>query len=307
MKTEALNALNKLKSLDLSKYPYKDILKQINDLGSIGSIEVTLGPTKPIFRARPNEDDGHFISKCQLTYKPQQFNKTYQRASTPQMTMFYGSFLPSNLEPGDMDSTVVAPIYEAVPWMRDKNTKGIKKVTFSKWSVTKELNLIAILQHGNYYDKSSYTTKLMDEFKKFLDQNPDNKEETIAFTTYLSSEFAKEVDSKDDFNYLISAAYTELVIDGGYDGVLYPSVKVDGSGFNIALTPVVADTKLRLDVVVESSVYKYFDKAVMDYDYQVLLYNNQTHFELEKIEDEYHSGADECLKQLGLNSLKQLI
>ena len=74
MKPEVLNAINKLKDLDLSKQPYSEIQKQINALGSIGSIEVTLGPTKPIFRARLNEGDEHFISKCQLTYKPQQFN-----------------------------------------------------------------------------------------------------------------------------------------------------------------------------------------------------------------------------------------
>lgn len=306
MDPEILSSINRLKELDLSKYPYGEILTELNNLDSIGQIVVTLKPNKPIFRARMNDGDAHFSSKCELTYRPQHLNLSCQRASTPNMTMFYGSILPDNLQPGEMDITRATPIYETSAFLRDKNLKGIRKVTFSRWNVIHDLKLIAVLQHDKFYDKSNYTKKIMDEFRQFLDQNPDKKDESIEFTTFLSNEFAKTVKEDESYQYLISAAFSELVVKNGFDGVLYPSVKMDGKGFNVALTPFASDTKVILSVVVECTIYKHFDKAVLGNDLQAILYPNQTHFILKKIEEPFYSGPEECLKQLGLDSLDQL-
>lgn len=306
MITEVLEAIKVLKGLDLSKYPYSEIISQIASTEAIAHLEKSLYPGKSIFRSRLNENDEHFYSKCQLTYKPQQFNKTCQRASTPNMTMFYGSVLPEEIEDGELNETRVVPTYEAIPWLRDKTTKGKRAITYTRWIVTNEIKLIAILQHANFYDKCSYTKKLMADFEKFLNQNPDKSDETIAFTTFIASEFAKEVDSSKDYNYLISAAFTESLTKKGYDGVLYPSVRLDGKGFNVALTPKAADMKLQLTDVVECSAYKLFDKTVLDNDLHVALYPNQTHFEFRNIDDEDHAGEDACLKELGVASIEEL-
>ena len=306
MRKEVQNAIDILKGLDLSKYPYYDIVTQIANVGIIGHLGVDFHPGKFIYRARLNESDDHYFSKCQLTYKPQQYNKTSQRASTPNMTMFYGSVLPEEVEKGELDEVRVVPTYEAIPWLRDKSTKGIKKITYTKWQVTQDIKLIAILQHGNFYDKSSYTKKLMDDYEASLNQMTDYKDETIAFMTFMANEFAKEVDSSKDYNYLISAAFTETLVKKGYDGVLYPSVRLGGTGFNVALTPQAADMKLQLDVVMECTAYKLFDKTVLDNDFQAILYPNQTHFEFQKVDAEYHAGELTCIKELGLDSIDKL-
>lgn len=303
---EVQTSIKILKELDLSKYPFSDIITQIKNTGNIGHLEVVFHPGKPVFRARLNDTEEGFYSKCQLTYKPQQLNKTCQRASTPNATMFYGSILPDDLKEGELDNARVIASYEAIPWLRDKKVKGKRAITYTKWIVTQDIKLIAILQHGNFYDKSSYTKKLMDDFELFLNQNIDKKEETIAFTTFIASEFAKEVDSSKDYNYLISAAFTESIVSLGYDGVLYPSVQLDGTGFNIALTPKTADTKLQLEVVMECSAYKLFDKIVLDNDLQAILYPNQTNFEYCKVDEKYHAGENDCLKKLGLSSIEEL-
>lgn len=294
-----------LKELDLSDYPYSEISNQIRDAGMIGYLVYTLYPNKSIFRARPNEDTEHFNSKCQLTYKPQQFNTTCQRASTPNMTMFYGSILPDIKQNGGLSNEIITPTFEAVSWLRDKSTKGIRKITYSKWNVTEPIKLIAIIQHGKFYDRSSLTKKLMNDFNTFLDKNEEKKEDTIAFTSFLASEFAKNVETN-DYEYLISAAFTENIVAEGYDGVLYPSVKLGGEGFNIAITPKAADTKLQLELVVESTVYKLYDRSVLDNDLDAYLYPNQTNFELRKVHPEFHEGAEICLKQLGLKSIDEL-
>jgi hypothetical protein len=307
MRREVKDAVEKLKELDLSKYPYYDITNHIANVGSIGQLEITFHPGKFIYRAREHENNDHFMSKCQLTYKPQQYNKTCQRASTPNMTMYYGSVLPEEIEEGELDEVRVVPTFEASPWLRDKKSKGIKKITYTKWIVTQDIKLIGIIQHGNFYDKSSYTKKLMDDYDTFLSQLPDNKEETILFMSYMASEFAKEVDNSKDYDYLISAAFTETLIKNGFDGIMYPSVRLGGTGFNVALTPQTADQKLQLNVVMECTAYKLFDNTVLDNDFIATLYPNQTHFELKEVEEQFHIGISNCIRELGLTSIDELM
>ena len=51
----------------------------------------------------------------------------------------------------------------------------------------------------------------------------------------------------------------------GYDGVFYPSVRVGGKGFNIAITPE-ATKKLGLYVAGECSIYKLKDHTIIGND-----------------------------------------
>lgn len=297
--------IDDFKKLDLSKYPRQEVQDLISLTGVTGHLAVTFHPNKSIYRVRLNEFGKSYFSKCELTYKPQIFNKTYQRASTPNNSMFYGSILPEIIAAGDLDNARVVPTYEAIPWLRDKTTKGVKKATFTRWIVTQDINLIAILQHGNYYDKSSYTKQLMDDYNKFLDLHPEHKEKTKKLMSFLSNEFAKE-EINHDYDYLISSVFSESLLEHGIDGVLYPSVRLGGAGFNVALTPKAADLKIGLAVVIECSIYKLYDKIVIDNDYQAVLYPNQTHFVLEKVEDEFHAGERNCLNELGVRTIDDL-
>jgi hypothetical protein len=204
---------------------------------------------------------------------------------------------------GDLDNPRIIPVYEAIPWMRDKTTKGRRVVTFSKWRVLQDIRLIAIIQHADYYERNSFTKEVADYFSDNLNKMGEHKEEIEIFTTYIASEFAKEISH--EYEYLISAAFTEQIVNKGFDGVLYPSVQLDGAGFNVALTPQVADTKIQLEVVEECTAYKYFDKCCIDNDYRAILYPNQTHFEFKK-EYDYHAGTDICLQQLGIKSIDDL-
>jgi hypothetical protein len=305
MRKEVEEAIEALKRLDLSLFPYNEIITQIAKVGVIGHMAITLHPGKRIFRARLNENGEHFFSKCQLTYKPQQFNNTVQRASTPQNSMFYGSILPEEINEDEIDEVRVTPSYEAIAWLRDKTKKGVKRITYTKWIVTQDIKLIAILQHGNFYDRSSYTRRIMNVYSNHLNQFPDKKEDTIAFMSFMAGEFAKVVDSDKNYNYLISAAFTENIINNGFDGILYPSVRLDGKGFNVALTPLAADTKIFLEMVTECKAYKLFDKTVLDNELRAILYENQTHFTFQK-ELEYHAGELNCLNVLGIKSIEEL-
>lgn len=306
MKQEIKSALDGLSKLDLSKIPYDDCKKLIGQLGKFGCILVTLHKGKVLMRARPNFGDEHFISKCQLTYKPQQFNKTYQRASTPHRTMFYASMVPEKLNPGELQNIRVIGAFESLPWLRQKDKKGYQRISFGKWVVTKDIRLIAIVQHDDFVKQSSYTTELNEAFKKFTSEVPsDVQEETIAIADFFAKEFAKSA-TDEHYEYLISAIFSETIVDHGLDGVLYPSVRVGGQGFNVAIKPETADSNLDLVVAGECSMYKHYEQTVVDNDTAIELKPNQTNFEMVPVDPKYRAGQEECLKMIGLKSIDDL-
>lgn len=87
-----------LESLDLTKYPEKEIRYYLNSIGKMASIVVTYHNGKCVMRARPNLENERFPKKSDLSFKPQEYNSTYQRASTPKKTMFYATVIPDKIE-----------------------------------------------------------------------------------------------------------------------------------------------------------------------------------------------------------------
>ena len=307
MRPEIKQTIEELSRLDLSAYPYKDTKRLIGQLGKFGCITVTFHKGKQIMRARPNSNGETFFSKCQLTYKPQQFNKTFQRASTPNKTMFYGCVIPEKLEVGDLNNSRYTVVLEALRWLRDKVSVGFQKITFGKWIVTREINLIAIVQHENFYNKSSYTKELVDAFKSYVKNYPELEEETLFISDYFSDQFAKEDANDDsDYNYLLSACLSEAIVNKGFDGVLYPSVRDGGKGFNVAIKPEIADTCLELVAAGECYIYKNRSKIVVDNYTVVELKENQSNFELLPIDPRYRAGEVECLKEIEITSINDL-
>lgn len=306
MKQEVQNSIDALSKLDLSKYPYDEARKLIGELGKFASILVDLHPGKTIMRARPNYNGEHFTKASQYSFKPQEFNKTYQRASTPNMTMFYGCVIPDKREEGELDNTRMIGALEALPWLRSKTTKGFQKISFGRWIVKKDITLLAVVQHENYFKESSYTRELVTGFKEFTKHYPELEEETILISDYFAKEFAKE-DTANDFDYLLSAAFTQMVVEKGLDGVIYPSVRVGGKGFNVALRPEIANENLELVVAGECSIYKYLDQTMVDNETAVKLEPNQIEFELLPVEAKYHAGSQECLRRIGLSLMSELL
>ena len=61
------------------------------------------------------------------------------------------------------------------------------------------------------------------------------------------------------YSYLIPSMFNvEIIIsDYGYDGVMYTSVQADGQlGFNVAIKPESVNTKMKLILIYETSLYK---------------------------------------------------
>lgn len=293
--------IEQLKNLDLTTYPKDEILSLFKQVGKIGHVVVTFHRGKSVMRARPNYNGERFEKKSDYSFKPQQFNKTYQRASTPNQTMFYATAIPETLQPGELDNMRVIGVAETIPMLRDKTKSGYQKVSFGRWYVHEDIHLLAIVQKDKYADESSYTKELADAYKQFIAGTPpDILERSLAYTTFLADEFSKE-DIRGDYDYMISALFSELATQRGLDGIFYPSVRVGGKGFNIAITPE-ATKKLGLYVAGECSMYKLKDHTVVGNDAIVELKGTEEEFKLVDID----RHEKECLAQLGVTSIDDL-
>lgn len=293
--------IESIKKLDLSTYPKDEVLYLFNKVGEIAFINLTFHKGKSIIRARPNFNGKHFEKKSDYSYKPQSQNTKYQRASTPNKTMFYGSVVPDFPKPGELDNMRVTSLIETLQFLNDKSKSGYQKISFGRWEVNEDINLIAIVQEDKYYSASSYLSDLADAYYRFINSM---KSEFIirsfAFTKFLAEEFSKEK-IRGDYDYLISALFSEKVTENGFDGIFYPSVRTGGQGFNIAITPE-ATNKMSLIAAGECTVYKLRDHTVVGNDAGVKLNGTEDSFKLIELD----SQREACLFQLGISSLNEL-
>lgn len=293
--------IEKFKQLDLSKYPVNEIKELLNQIGPIGAVVVTYHKGKSVMRARPNGENERFKKLSDLSFKPQEFNKTYQRASTPNETMFYATSVPDKIEPGELDNMRIIGVSETIPMLRDKTKSGFQKISFGRWVVQEDINLMAIVHHESYYKESNYTRELVNAFNGFINQYPEEiVDKSLKFQDFMASEFAKEtIDA--DYDYMISAMFAEDITSKGLDGIFYPSVRTAGKGFNIAITPE-ASKKLALYVAGECSIYKLKDQIVIGNDAIVELDGTQTEFELVDLPND----ESIYLNKLGIKSIDEL-
>ena len=77
--------------------------------------------------------------------------------------------------------------------------------------------------------------------------------------------------------------------------------------YNVAKKPQITDTNLNLVVVGECSIYKYYNKVIVNNASEFELKSNQLNFELLPIDSTYNIGQEECLKQIGSNSIYNLL
>jgi len=300
---EIENIIDEFKNLALSTYPENEIRELFNKVGNIASVVVTFHSGKTVIRARPNYNGERFSKKSDFSFKPQKLNKTYQRASTPNQTMFYATSIPDKIEKGELDNMRIVGVLETIPMFRDKdkNQSGYQKISFGRWYVEEDINLVAIVHENSYYKESSYTRELVKGYKEFIKKVPNEiAERSLKFQDYLASEFSKE-EITNDYDYMISAIFAENMMNNGFDGIIYPSVRTGGQGFNVAISSN-AVIKLGLYAAGECSIYKLKDQVVIGNDAIVELNGKQEEFEIKDIA----SDQKVCLKILGLKSIDEL-
>lgn len=305
MNENIASIIKHLRSVDLIEYPFENIKDLLCGFDNIGHISLRLNVGTLIYRARINDSINHFRSVDQLSYKPQVNNNTFQRASSPNQSMFYGTFFPDFIKYKRVDPRLIVS-YEAVPWLRDLKTKGIKTITYSTWVVTKPINFIAIVQAEKYFKKSPVNQKLSSEYNQFIKSLNEESSVSKYVTSFIADEFAKDIINT-HVDYKISAAFTELTVNNGFDGVIYPSVRMAGEYLNVAICPETTDNSLILKQAIECTIYKKHLRTVIDNEFETDIFPNPSYFKMHKIINPIeHAGQIRCLHQIGVKSIAEL-
>lgn len=107
-----------------------------------------------------------------------------------------------------------------------------------------------------------------------------------------------------DYNYLLSAIFTEIVVEQGYDGVVYPSVQASGLALNVAIKPEVVDSSLRLDTVGEGRIYKNRKSVYIRSETICKVENEKADFKYKPVETEI--TIEDCLRRVNVDSIEEL-
>lgn len=252
--------IEKLKDLDLESEPVKEIEEIISGFGYLPVILTDYHEGKIIHRARCINKGDNIVNASQLSFTPTKLNTRYQRASTPEQTMFYGALIPEiNIE-GEISNERLIGACEASKFLRDYDAPdGEEIIVFGKWIVRNKISLLTIINPEIESNNINFFKKMTSKYHVFLETYPDKREDAELFQSFMSSEFAKS-DIKGDFDYLITAKFTERIIEH-YDGVVYPSVRAEFNGLCVAINPEIVNENLELIGVLECKISKLGNKV----------------------------------------------
>lgn len=263
-----MKMIEKFKQLKLSDYPIAEIDSLMTKISPLAILLTDFHNQKEIERAVNNtKEEPEFNTVSRISYKPEKYNHSYLRASTPNNTMFYGSVISYTDDEEEIKNSRIVSATEVSTLMRSSEIiEGWSRITFGKWKVTEQISLATIIDPTKDYDKP-YLNELKNKYNNFLNEVPEEvKVNTIKWLKYFSEEFEKKVSNGNNHDYLISAKFTELFVNNSkYDGVIYPSVQSKGYGLCVAIHPR-AMQKLKLIKVLQCKITK------------TLQNNNENHF-----------------------------
>jgi len=264
--TEQEAALNELISYrdKLDKIEYDDIKSLIKT--SIRHIPIALAKLHrgaAIDRVRLNKDKPFFSSQDELSYIKdktviEQFMKEFGRANKPHQPLFYGA-----LESTKIKENRLTAYLETSTLIRDNDTVLLEGelFTLSRWRTNEELIIPEIVFSDEAIKNNPDTTVSFEKQYDFLKEEP-MREIALRQLQLFSEEFARKKNSHHD--YKISVAYADLLMnEGGFPGIVYPSVQSGYQGQNVVLRPDIADKYLELTIVSTHRLHKNKMKSLM--------------------------------------------
>ncbi|MBL4625661.1 MAG: RES family NAD+ phosphorylase [Flavobacteriales bacterium] len=248
-------------------------------IGTVENINLKINVNSTFLRARPNHDQPRFEKKEDLSIKPSRYNTDYLRASTPLKTMFYSVYMSGNNCQNDYDIMRITGVYETIPEIRIPHMPYSGKITFGYWTNCQSLNLMAIMHKDLYATRNPYTKEIIDSYNQHL-SNCDSQliQKSLLFYDFLADEFSKET-IRGNYDYMISALFSEAASRFNIDGIIYPSVRLGGMSYNVALNQS-AMKKLKLNSVEEASVEQIDNNVRITVNAFVKLKENETNFTL---------------------------
>lgn len=283
-----------LRNLDLSTYPVDEITSNICQLRHFPVHATEFHVGNVVYRIRPNENGKSFKHVHDLSYKPQEYNTTYQRASQPGLTMFYGSIIPKANQQSEIDIGRLIALAEGSKLFKSSEIQeGQEVVTFGIWRLQSTVSLATILHPEIKKNISPFAKQRAKDFMEWLCQHPDIEEQGKAILEFYAEQFAKRVKVGDpDYHYLHSALLVDFMIKKGFDGVCYPSGRVEGKGINVAIHPNFVNDYMRLEGAMECIISKRGKKFACENSKIAWLNAGETELNFKEIDTPEHIQAN---------------
>lgn len=256
---------NDIRNLDWTAYPINEIDNLFSKFGKFPLMVTDYEPGRIIHRARPVKD-GEIVNTVKgLSYKPQENNETYQRASTPKLTMLYGAVIPPEIDSEEIDNGRITSAMETVSFLRNSKLNGEQRLLYGKWVVKSKISLITILFTRYRNSRNKWMRDLSEEFYKNISSYSFEEQKKFKqINNFYSVEFSKHVGVNEDYKYLVSSLFSLKCTQNGYDGLVFPSVRTMGLGINVAIKPSTVDDKMELISVLDCKVFKRNKKVVIN-------------------------------------------
>lgn len=232
-----------------------NILRSFKD--DVALIPVMLLKDQKVLRTRPNGDD-FFSYVYELSYPPAEYART-DRASLVGKPMFYASAFTKNANKTHAYPRIVSAL-ETMTLLRSKGATGVKCMTQSLWNVNDNIHMFAFPFSEKYKRaceeigmlKSGWETLLRESYSK----------ESIEFFTYIGDLMAEMNTS---CLYDVTATCVDYILTHfKFEGVLYPSVPLEGEGLNICLKTNVVDDKITFAGAATEVIFRNGDQSTIE-------------------------------------------
>lgn len=249
-----LSTLESLASLDLSKCCPNEVHCLVDSLFPQYWLCHPLKEGTIISRCRKEPPN---LKKESFSYKEASMVHNFERASIPYSSVFYGAVGDDNPEYGDFIAML-----ETSQIRRENKDSGREKICVSRWQVKKELKMALVVHNDVFVDgltMGNSLNSMQQNYLKLLSEYPVSSEVEILDkkVKFFATEFAKEVITGQDRQYMISAYFSDNVMNGNSDGIIYPSVQGKGQlGFNVAIKPSTVDNSLEFLSASEYELFK---------------------------------------------------
>ncbi len=249
--------IESIKQADLSQVSYNKLVNALTSLQFVPFVTGILKKGHFIERARINSTGEIFTTENQISYRTDYPNiKKYGRANVPHYSLFYGAFESDVIKhPRFVNLLETSEIFRNLEEDKVENADFI--MTVGKWKIKEDIEVVQMVFDENSIKNSKDIKRGYDfHIKKLSNEHPEHKHQFELILNFFSNEFAKK-EIKNHFDYMISAAYTDLAINWqGHKGLTYPSVKTDYQGHNVVLTPGIVDKYLELEICAMYRVQK---------------------------------------------------
>lgn len=256
---------NTLRTLNLQTSTEDDIIQIFSNAPRAGAIITEYHPAygpkgvpNLFVRASNYNPTKEIISNTdRLTYPPLEFNKEYQRASTPSQPMFYAVRYKSLSEEDSM-SAIKTCLLETI---HNYDELIGQRVAISLRYNIQSIKLFSIFNWIEFQSRNPEHKDIVDSFNSSISSyTPELIESTKEILNYLSERFHIPVGAN-SYNYKPSSIITQYLLNKlsteiEIDGVVFPSTKVLGKEVNVALIPNKSDEKLHVAKVLDCEYKK---------------------------------------------------